>query len=101
MKNATIPEGRTVKACTHVLAKFKKDFYNKSDGNGSETVDDGEAANSSAPGSPVKKTPVKTPRKRKTAGEGKVASAKAKKVKVEEDDTDLLEDCNEEEEQVV
>lgn len=93
LKDVKIPAGRTAKACTHVLHKFKNDYFKKS--NGEETSD---AANlTSAPPSPIKSTPAKaaaTPRKRKAAGESKAAKKVKSTAVVEEEDDNILDDDN-------
>jgi hypothetical protein len=98
MKGLALPEGRTPKACNHVIQKFKQEYYKKP-GDSEAALDDMDDGDSSPniPSSPVKRTPAKTPRKRKAAGEGKTPKkAKVQKQEQEQEQVDddvMGEDC--------
>jgi hypothetical protein len=72
MKGMELPEGRSAKACRHVLDKFKSTYYKKDGTNG----DAGRTADMSDDGaSPARSSmkPTAKQRKRKAEGDGKAA----------------------------
>ena len=75
MKGLTLPEGRTQKACLHVIQKFKQQYYKGDIKADSEVADDTGDEGATTPVS-VKKAPA--PRKRKAAEGGAKRGKKAK-----------------------